>query len=436
MIDLRTILARGRDKVGGSLARRIIGGAGWSFLGSGVQKVLLVLSSMVCMHLLGKEGFGELGLVRSTVNMFILCGAAGIGGTATKFLAEFRDRQREKLPEIHTLTMLSGLVLGLACCAVIWIWAEPIARYTGLADLTLPLRVGSVLMFFLMVTSVQNGTLSGYELFREIAIATAIGGVGEFICIVTGAWVGGVTGAVAGYGIGFIILAGVNQFFIIRHLRSLGMMRSCGRVSRGTLKYLWSYTCPSVLSGLMVVPVCGYVKMLLARESGSGELAVYEVADTIRLVVLFIPMAISKIVLPVLSNVRSSADIAQYRNVLKVNVLVNVGVTGGILLCLFLVSPIVLWCFKLEGSARLPMMLMATSTLFTSLAVVVGAAIASCSRMWIGFAFNALWGSMVVGFTILFLSFGWKAAAPAAAFCLAYLLHASFQGLYLRWMSA
>ncbi len=56
--------------------------------------------------MLGKEEFGKLGIVQSTVGMFQVFAGFGLGLTATKYVAEFRDSDPAK----------TGRIIGLSAC--------------------------------------------------------------------------------------------------------------------------------------------------------------------------------------------------------------------------------------------------------------------------------------------------------------------------------
>ena len=64
------------------IAHRMASGAFWSFTGTALGKFIVLLTGIVCARILGKEVFGQLGIVRSTIGMFIVLGTSGIGVTA------------------------------------------------------------------------------------------------------------------------------------------------------------------------------------------------------------------------------------------------------------------------------------------------------------------------------------------------------------------
>ena len=77
------------------------------------------------------------------------------------------------------------------------------------------------------------------------------------------------------------------------------------------------------------------------------------------------------------------------------------------------------------------LILVSFSTVFTSIASVVGIAIASKGQMWVGFMFNSLWAIMFIYMTKLFISLDMGAFGLALALFCSYMLHTLFQLIYL-----
>ena len=66
-------------------------GAFWSLLGTVVSRGLSLASSVFVARWLGKESFGEFGVLQTTVGMFAVFAGFGMGLTATKHVAELRQ---------------------------------------------------------------------------------------------------------------------------------------------------------------------------------------------------------------------------------------------------------------------------------------------------------------------------------------------------------
>ncbi len=77
-----------------SLAARLARGAFWSLAGSLVARGAGLLTAIMVGRILGKDGFGELGLVQSTVGMFGTFAGFGMGLTANKQTKPCLSRDR------------------------------------------------------------------------------------------------------------------------------------------------------------------------------------------------------------------------------------------------------------------------------------------------------------------------------------------------------
>ena len=93
-----------RRLMASDITKRMMSGAFWSFTGTALGKFFVFLTGIICARFLGKEQFGELGMVRSTIGMFIIVGAGGIGVTATRFISLYRKDQQEHAASIYKLS--------------------------------------------------------------------------------------------------------------------------------------------------------------------------------------------------------------------------------------------------------------------------------------------------------------------------------------------
>ena len=110
LTHLRTTVLR-HDSLSGRFAR----GAFWALLGTAIAQGLHLVSSLAVARLLGKVGFGELGMINSTVGMFGVFAGLGLGLTATKYIAELRLRDPERAGRILGLSYLMAMVSGGLC---------------------------------------------------------------------------------------------------------------------------------------------------------------------------------------------------------------------------------------------------------------------------------------------------------------------------------
>ena len=415
---------------------RIANGAIWSFTGTSIAKLLVLISSIICAHIFTKQEYGELGMVRSTINMFVVFGSAGLGLTATKYISEYRDKNKDKIASVYLLTNGFAIITGLIVSLIVLITAPTLATNTLHAPHLLgPIRIGAILLFITILNGAQNGILSGFEDFKSIAINTFIGSFAEAILLLVGAYFGGVSGAILGYGVSFIVLYIANFITIQKDFRIRGIKVNYAILSKEDLSILYKFSLPAALCSIIVAPTLWISKTMLTNNNGFDELAIYEAADQWRIIILFVPTAVSQVVLPILSNVLG-VDKTKFWKVLKINLFFNASLATLIALLVSISSPFIL---RLYGggyeSDYLVLIILACSTIFSVTAKVVGMAISSRSKMWEGFLFNLFWVIMVLGFARLFIKMGLGAAGLALAYSLAYLIHTIIQLIYIRIVS-
>jgi len=434
MQKLKILIFKLKDKIlRSNIGHRIATGAFWSFTGTAIAKFLVLISGIICAHILTKEEYGEFGIVRTTISMFVVLGTAGLGLTASKFMSEYKVKQKERIPSIYILTNGTALATGLLVTALVLIIAPYLAEHTLHAPhLQNSIRVGALLLFVTIINGAQSGTLTGFEDFKSVAINTLLGSIAESILMLIGAYFWGVFGAVLGFGMGFIVIYFANFISIGRIFNRNGIKITKSSFKKEDLSLLYKFSLPAALSSIMVSPTIWIVKSLLVSNAGFSELAVFEAADQWRIIILFVPSAIAQVVLPILSSMVGEGD-NRFWKVLKTNLFLNVGVAFCIALLVCLLSPFIMKMYGEDYHADYwTLIFLAISTIFNSIASVVGLAIYSRSKIWIGFSFNSVWAMMLIGFSFYFVSVGFGARGLALAYTIAYALHSFFQIIYLK----
>lgn len=414
------------------IGRRIASGALWSFVGISAAKAIVLVASIICAHILTKQQFGEFGMVRSTISMFVVLGEAGLGITATKYIAELRNRDNERISSIYLITTLFAICTGV----IISIFVLTFANYISCEILNAPnlvtsIKYGAVMLLVTVINGAQLGVLSGYEAFKTIAINTFLGNFAEALFMITGAFYFGVPGAVLGYGIGFLVLLIANRLSIKNIFLKEGIKTNINSIQKTDLKLLYKFSLPAALSSMLIAPTYWVVKTILANNSGFEEVANFEAADQWRIIILFIPSAISQIVLPILSSM-VGYDKEKYWKVLLYNLVLN-GMISTIIALIFIVfRPYIIGLFGANYSDTTVLVYLALSTIFSSIANVVGLSISSRAKMWEGFAFNLIWALNVIIISFYLIKHSYGAQGIAIAILISYILHSIYQMIYLK----
>ena len=186
---------------------------------------------------------------------------------------------------------------------------------------------------------------------------------------------------------------------------------------------LWSFALPSLLSGIMYMPVIWAANAILVRSpNGLAEMGMFNAAAQWRNLIIWIPGALGQVALPILTSLVSEGDRARFGKALKLNILAN------LLLGLAAAVPVAIcsyWILSLYGpefSTRwLALVMLSGAAVLQATINVIGQVIASTSRMWWGFFLNMLWACELLVATWFLVRYG--ANGLGAAYLLAYLLH-------------
>ena len=143
---------------------RLVSGSFWSFSGAVVSRLLSLAAFVVIARVLGKEQYGQFGVVQSTISMFAVFAGFGLGQTATKYIAELRTTDPQRAGRIMGLAGLVALLTGVAFAAFLFIFAPWLAKTTLAApELAPALRIGAFLLLFEAMNGAQVGALAGFE---------------------------------------------------------------------------------------------------------------------------------------------------------------------------------------------------------------------------------------------------------------------------------
>ncbi|HUT09665.1 MAG TPA: oligosaccharide flippase family protein [Thermoguttaceae bacterium] len=421
------------DRVEGSeLGSRLARGAFWSLAGAVISRGMMLAASVFVARLLGREVFGEFGIIRNTVTVFGTFVGISLGMIATKHVAEFRRADPQRAGRIVALSGLAAFCAGsvllvLLYCAAPWLASHVLAA-PHLAGL---MRVGSLLLLLNLLTSVQTGVLAGFEAFKTIAKVSFGVGALSFPVLLCGTSWGGLQGAVWGLIFTFSIHWTLNHLAIRRAAARAGVavgFRHCLREK----SLLWKFGLPVALGSSMAGILnwsCG--ALLVNREGGYGEMGIFVAANHWRITILFIPEAVRRIVLPMLSSLGAKHDHAGYVRFLKFNAVLNGGIALALALPVVVLSPWIMASYG-EGfqAGVLPLVLIACSTPFVSVNSVVEQAIISRGRMWLHFSLRILKVGAIVAATYYLLDLGYGAAGLATAYVIGGALHTALLGGY------
>ena len=412
------------DRIDASaLGRRLARGIFWSVAGAVTSRGLTLLSSVFVARMLEPEGFGQLGMLRGTVEMFGIFAGFGLGVTATKYVAQFRKTDPLRAGRIIAMSSLVAWLTGGLMAIMLAVMAPWLATHTLAAPhLAGLLQVGCLLLLLNALNGAQTGALAGFEAFRSIAQVNVVVGLASFPILIAGAYLGGLNGEVWALVATWTINWGLNHMVLRRELFRAGVpcgFAGCLRESN----ILWRFSLPAVLCGMLAGPVnwicCA---MLVNQPNGYSEMGVYSAANQWFGAILFLPGLLGNVVLPVLSHEVNQVDRGKSRRVLRLSVMLNAMLVLPVVVVGCLASPWIMSVYS-QGFAAQWKILVVVFITGGILAVQypVAFALTAAGRIWANATINLLWAVTFVTVTYFFLDHG--AIGLAGARAIAYLVN-------------
>ncbi len=365
---------------------RLINDSFWVLFGNSFGKGLALVTGIVVARLLGKEIFGEYGMIRNTLVSIAVLSTFGLGFTATKYVSENKINNTEKTSAILyyarniTLTVSGIMAIGLFLCAKF-----VALRILESPHLTIPLRVTSVWIIFNAVTTTQIGVLAGFGSFKEMSRVNIIVGITTFVSSFVFTYYWELVGALTALLLSQVLNWYLNYLLLIRVFPA----RSKGHKNRWLLKDILRFSLPiAMLEGVDALHMW-IIGLLLIKFISYAELGMYSVAIQWFAIINFIPVILRNVFLTHFSS--NQTNELKHDNVLKKALLINIISVSGliILIYIFLNKLVLIYGASFSGVDKL-IRIVVLNPLLLSLCGVFIQAFYSKGKNWLVFIITAL----------------------------------------------
>lgn len=417
----------GASKFGNRLAH----GAAWSIGGSVVERLATLLLTVLMVRALGREAYGEFTLIQSTISMFAVFASMGISVTGTKYTAQLKDSDIQKLSEILSFLNHFILIGALIICGGIMLGAGFIAeKALDTPKLSSLLMLASVALFFNTLNGFQSGCLIGLEELKKNAIAACSAAILAIpLTVVLARWAG-IQGVVWTLVLTALMRWLLSHWFLSSarkkwHLPKLAKYKRDWRV-------ITDFAFPALLSGLMLAPAHWICHAMLANSSGGkSEMALIGIANQWFYALMFLPVAANRVVLPLLADSSLSSNQKNTVGILKLSLISNIVFALPVVLLISALSPYVMSVYGAEYANHWSVLVLAlVAGFFSVLSMPLGQLIAARGRMWIGLGINAVWAASYITLSWLMIDHG--ASGVLSALTIAYLLHIGWSAVICK----
>ena len=309
----------------------------WALTGSVASRGLGLFAAIIIARILGKDVYGEFGIIRNTLLSVAIFSTFGLGYTATKFISEYKKEKKEHIKSINKYINKITLVTSLIMAFILFISSDFISStLLNASHLASSLKIVSFWVVFNALTTTQIGVLAGFNEFKRMAKINTIVGVFTFFLSVVFTFYFLLKGAL----IALLISQILNWYLNFRLVSELtNQFPSIEKYKEQIFINIIKFSAPVALQEALysITSWCNY--LLLIKYTTYGEMGLYSAANQWSGVILFIPGILRNVILSHMSN--SGDDIHRYNRILHKMLKINFFSTIIPVLIIFIFSNII-----------------------------------------------------------------------------------------------
>jgi O-antigen/teichoic acid export membrane protein len=415
------------------LGYRLAKGAFWSVVGAVVSRAMGLAASVLLARLLGRTPFGELGTIQSTVGLFGIFAGLGLGITATKYVAELREIEKDRCGRVIGFSLSTAVAGGAVAGLGLVLFGKWLAVHTLAAPhLANALRCGAGLVVFNTVQGAYLGALSGFEAFRQSAWVNFFTGILGAPLVVFGGLLAGVEGAVWGMVLQALVGCILGHIALAKELEG-ACVRLSFAVDVREWRVLWRFTLPAFLSGMLTTPAGWLSRTLLVNQAGGyADMATVSAANQWMNLMNFVPYMMGGVLVPIFANLHATGRQHEFKRLVRYNIALNAGLSAAIALPLVLCAPLILGFYGpsfRDGVSIFWITMLAG--VFISVNNLLSRSMQSAGRAWTDLTSNFMWAASVL-VASWFLVHSYKGLGLVVAHTLAALALMAWQWFLVR----
>ena len=275
----------------------------WALLGSVLGKGLSLVAGILVARFLGKEMYGQYGILKNTLLNIAVFSTLGLGYTGTRFVAKYIESGVSKtIRLIYQITIVASSLMAIA----VLVFAQPLAFFIKAPELAGALRLTAIIVIFNAINTSQIGILSGFKAFKEIAKNNVYAGIATFVFSGILAYFWALDGALWALLASTCFNVLINYLSVAR-IRKHYALNETGEPVRA--KEIISFSIPIALQESMYFIVSFLSSYLLITYAGYGELGITSAAAQWSGVLLFIPGVMKNVMLSYFSSMDSTVSL-------------------------------------------------------------------------------------------------------------------------------
>ncbi len=354
----------------------------WSVFGNGLGNALMLLAGIIIARMLGKDLYGEYGMVKTTMFYIAAFSTFGLGYTSTKFIAESISEADHNSRSITRSSISITLVSSIFLCLLLCVFSHSLANFINTPKLATAFQFLGIIIILKAINTTQTGIIAGFKLFREIGIINIVSGITLIITCIPLTYFWSVKGSLLALILSQVVLC------VGGHIAITKAQPKEESSMVNFVKPLMKFSFPVAMQELTYM-VCNWGSMLLITKHASvGEVGIYTAATQWGAVILMIPSLLQNVFLSYLSSTASKQ--VQHDKMLSRMMLINLICTFMPFLIIFLLSNFICSFYGPTFTGlKIVLIVYSFSTILMCLNNVVQADLLAQGHNWLLFALRS-----------------------------------------------
>ena len=331
--------------VNSEMRRRFFNAILFGIGGAIISKAFLMIFNMIVSRLLGETQYGIYSLINNTVQTFTVFAGAGIGVTLTRYVALYRDKDKEMTGIIIKTLTLFNSVLSIIIGVLVFIFAKDISNLINEStDITLYIKITSVTIFFTSVALILQSALQGFEEYKKIAIAQMISNIVMILIGILATKLYGIIGSITS----LMILQIITSIFFIISIKNIITKRNIKlkfEVNEIVKEAVKKVAIPAFGASIFVVPLLWITNSIFTKQNGYEEFAAFSVCLQWFTILNYLPQQLGQ-VKPIYTQLYEDKKVKELKKVVNKMMLFSTGFSIIVAIILMLGSSIILNIYR------------------------------------------------------------------------------------------
>lgn len=269
----------------------------WAVFGNGLGNVLLLVAGIFIARFLGKDIYGEYGMVKTTMFHMAYFSTFGLSYTTTKFIAEYKSKDETRLRSITESSIMLTFLCAIVISILLFCFSKQLAYFINAPQLKTAFRFLSVIIVFRAINTTGAGLLAGYKRFKELGINNIIAGLVMLFLSIPLTYFYGLFGSLSALAFSQFVLAILNLYVVRQLIRNL-----LNQGNESFYKRLLSFSVPVAIQEFSYT-ICNWGgNLLITKYASLGALGIFSASSQWFAIVLFLPSLLQNVILSYLSG--------------------------------------------------------------------------------------------------------------------------------------